>query len=113
MRGPITTHILDTSLGRPARDVVVILEYDTLRGFVEIGRGLSDEQGRLQDLHAGRPLEVGTYRLRFEAETYFRGQGIRCFYPEVHVIFAVEEPHEHYHVPLLLSPFGYSTYRGS
>jgi 5-hydroxyisourate hydrolase len=81
--------------------------------FAEIGHGLSDEQGRVASLHAGPKLELGVYRLRFDTGSYFRAQGMRSFYPDVRVVFVVDAPDEHYHVPLLLSPFGYSTYRGS
>jgi 5-hydroxyisourate hydrolase len=113
MKSPITTHILDTSIGRPARDLAVTLAYEEKSGFEEIGHGLSDEQGCVHDLYPVRPLELGTYRLRFATEAYFRGLGVRCFYPYLDVVFVVDVPSEHYHVPLLLSPFGYSTYRGS
>ena len=115
MRGPITTHILDTARGRPARGVAVTLDRQSGQGeaFVEIGHGISDEQGRVENLHASTKLDLGTYRLRFETGAYFRTQGIRSFYPDVRVVFAVDAPDEHYHVPLLISPFGYSTYRGS
>jgi 5-hydroxyisourate hydrolase len=106
---PITTHVLDTALGRPAAGVEVTLE----RGpdWTEIGSGRTGEDGRLAEL--GSPAEVGTYRLRFATGAYFEAAGTRAFFPEVAVQFSVERPEEHFHVPLLLSPFGYSTYRGS
>lgn len=107
----ITTHVLDTARGRPAAGVAVRLE----RGPKLLGRGATDEDGRLRDLlpDDAPPLERGTYRLVFETERYFAGQGIASFYPEVAVVFQVRDPEQHYHVPLLLSPFGYSTYRGT
>lgn len=107
----ITTHVLDTSRGRPAAGVAVRLE----RGKEVLARGATDADGRLRDLlpDDGAPLEPGTYRLVFDTGRYFAGQGEACFYPEVAVAFQVRDAGEHYHVPLLLSPFGYSTYRGS
>jgi 5-hydroxyisourate hydrolase len=111
----ITTHILDTALGRPAEGVPVVLE--RLGGSGEpavLGRGVTDVDGRLRDLAPPAPvLDVGVYRLRFDTGAYFQSQGLDGFYPEVAVTFQVEDGREHYHVPLLLSPFGYSTYRGS
>ena len=112
---PITTHVLDLSLGRPARGVAVVLSYrDVDSGWDEIARGVTDADGRVRDLLAvDRSLEGGTYRLRFDTNAYFEALGVTAFYPEVVVTFLVEEPGAHHHVPLLLSPFGYSTYRGS
>jgi 5-hydroxyisourate hydrolase len=112
---PITTHILDTSQGRPARGVAVRLErLGDGREPRLIGQGATDGDGRLRDLlPAGAPLEEGVYRLVFETGAYFREQGVEAFYPEVAVVFQVGDAGQHYHVPLLLNPFGYSTYRGS
>jgi 5-hydroxyisourate hydrolase len=106
---PITTHVLDTARGQPAADVGVTLE----RGpeWEEIGSGRTGGDGRLAEL--GEPDAPGRYRLRFDTEAYFEAAGLRAFFPEVTVQFTVERPEEHHHVPLLLSPFGYSTYRGS
>lgn len=110
----ITTHVLDTARGRPAAGVPVRLE--ALRGTndVVLAGGVTDDDGRIRDLlPAGRPVEPGLYRITFETGAYFREVGVDSFYPEVSVVFEVHEGGEHYHVPLLLSPFGYSTYRGS
>jgi 5-hydroxyisourate hydrolase len=106
---PITTHVLDTARGRPATGVAVTLE----RGpdWTEIGSGRTGDDGRLADL--GDPGGPGSYRLRFDTGAYFEAAGERTFFPEVTIHFSVERPEEHHHVPLLLSPFGYSTYRGS
>jgi 5-hydroxyisourate hydrolase len=110
----ITTHVLDTALGRPAEGVPVILERLSTGDVAEIiGRGATDHDGRLRDLAPLGPLIPGTYRLRFDTGTYFSEQELESFYPEVLVTFRVRGGTEHYHVPLLLSPFGYSTYRGS
>jgi len=110
----ITTHILDVSSGSPARGVSVTLERQTLSDWELIGKGVTDDDGRLRDLlDLEAILQTGNYRLTFDTETYFTQQQIEGFYPQVTVAFTVRDAAQHYHVPLLLSPFGYSTYRGS
>jgi 5-hydroxyisourate hydrolase len=110
----ITTHVLDTSRGQPAAGVTVLLEIRLASEWSPIGRGTTDEHGRLSSLIEGRTMMPGTYRLTFDTGTYHRNQGIATpFFAEVKVTFNVRDVDEHYHVPLLLSPFGYSTYRGS
>ena len=108
----ITTHVLDTSRGRPAAGVPVVLERAVESGWEPLGCGTTDGDGRVRDLLASAP-EDGRYRLTFDTGAYFRAVGEAGFYPEVSVTFVVGQAAEHYHVPLLLSPFGYSTYRGS
>jgi 5-hydroxyisourate hydrolase len=109
----ITTHVLDTARGRPAAGVPVVLERAVGEGWEELGRGATDADGRLRTLVAeGAALAAGRYRLTFDTSAYFRDHGEAAFYPEVAVVFTVATD-EHHHVPLLLSPFGYSTYRGS
>ena len=114
---PITTHILDTGRGCPAQGVPTTLArcHASSEGgaWTELGRGVTDEDGRLKTLMEAGRLEAGTYRIHFDLRAYFAGLGQDSFYPEASVIFEVKDPSEHYHVPLLLSPFGYSTYRGS
>ncbi|HYW13103.1 MAG TPA: hydroxyisourate hydrolase [Longimicrobium sp.] len=106
----ITTHVLDTSRGRPAAGVPVRLEH---AGTV-IGSGATDADGRLRDLlPSDAPLAAGVYRLVFDTGAYFGAAGTEAFYPQVTIDFQVRDGAQHYHVPLLLSPFGYSTYRGS
>ncbi len=113
MTSPITTHVLDTTAGRPAVGVEVRLSSRDARGaWHEIGSGTTDVDGRVVDLLA-TTFESGEYRLRFETGAYFDRLGITAFYPYVEVTFSVAHPTEHYHVPILLNPFGYSTYRGS
>ncbi|HEY1277384.1 MAG TPA: hydroxyisourate hydrolase [Thermoleophilaceae bacterium] len=107
---PITTHVLDTARGRPAAGVEVTLERGSGDDWSPVGGGRTDEGGRLGDL--GSVAEPGRYRLRFDSGGYFAADGTPAFFPEVVVQFTVERPEEHHHVPLLLSPFGYSTYRG-
>jgi len=111
----ITTHILDTSTGRPAAAVTVKLERQTGDGRWEtIGGQKTDADGRARDLHAsGEPLMAGVHRLAFDVGAYFRENEVDGFYQEVTIAFEVRDASQHYHVPLLLSPFGYSTYRGS
>jgi 5-hydroxyisourate hydrolase len=110
----ITTHVLDTSRGRPASGVPVTIEFETSSGWELIGKGTTDADGRAKEL---LPLDfgfqAGNYRLTFDTATYFAEQGSEGFYREVSVTFTIRDPGQHYHVPLLLSPFGYSTYRGS
>jgi 5-hydroxyisourate hydrolase len=110
----ITTHILDISKGCPARGVSVTLERQSSMGWEIIGKGATDEDGRLRGLLDSEAiLQTGNYRLTFDTGNYFAQQQIEGFYPQVTVAFAVRDAAQHYHVPLLLSPFGYSTYRGS
>ncbi|WP_080056625.1 hydroxyisourate hydrolase [Spirosoma aerolatum] len=108
----ITTHILDTTRGKPAESVNVIL-YQQQREWLEIGRGITNSDGRIMDLLAKETvLPTGVYKLRFETGAYYELLNVVTFYPFVEITFAITTG-EHYHVPLLLNPFGYSTYRGS
>lgn len=109
----LTSHVLDLALGQPARRLA--LRVDMLDGTAwrAIGVAVTDADGRAADLLAGAPLQARTYRLTFETGAYFTATGRSSFYPRVQVTFDVTAPDEHHHVPLLLSPFGYSTYRGT
>lgn len=108
----LSTHVLDTSRGGPAAGVAVVLKRQDGDRWKVLARGETDDDGRLS---AGLPaeLEPGVYALRFEVEPYFVRRGVDAFYPHAEVVFKIVAADEHYHVPLLLSPFGYSTYRGS
>lgn len=109
----LTTHILDTTKGRPAEGVTVILYQQQGEGWRQASLGSTNSDGRIPALlPPGTVLEAGVYKLRFETRSYFDNQGITSFYPFVEISFTITGP-EHYHVPLLLNPFGYSTYRGS
>jgi len=109
----LTTHILDTTRGRPAEGVTIILSGQQPAGWQELARGTTNADGRLPDLlPAGHILPAGTYQLRFLVQEYFDKLATPSFYPFVEIVFSVTSA-EHYHVPLLLNPFGYSTYRGS
>ena len=111
----ITTHVLDTARGKPAVGVPVVLEQSAgENGWRSIGHGETDADGRLRALvPSGITLEPGRYRLTFDTRRYFDAQGVRAFYPHVVIVFETAANEAHYHVPLLLSPYGYSTYRGS
>ena len=111
----ISTHVLDTSIGRPAAGVPVTLErQDTAGNWTQAGGGTTSADGRVpQLLGGGEALAAGIYRLTFDTAAYFRARGVESFYPSVTVQFEIRDPGQHYHVPLLLCPFGYSTYRGS
>ena len=109
----ITTHVLDTARGRPAAGLVVRLELVSAASLKPVGQSVTDADGRARDLGPAQ-LPPGTYRLVFGTGEYFAARGIEpAFFPEVSVTFLVDGAAPHYHVPLLLSPFAYSTYRGS
>jgi len=112
---PITTHVLDTSTGKPAAEMSVTLERKThSAGWQTIASGVTDRDGRVRNLlSADDEFLVGHYRLTFETGPYFLMRESECFFPQVTVAFVVNDTEQHYHVPLLLSSFGYSTYRGS
>jgi len=105
--GRITTHVLDTARGKPASGVPVLLEIRDGAGWRELGRTATDGDGRVRPLlPADTALVPGTYRITFATEAYFRDQEIEGFYPEAAVVFEVRDAGQHYHVPLLLSPYG-------
>lgn len=109
----ITTHVLDTAIGRAAAGVPVLLERSGHHDWETVGHGETDRDGRLRTLMPDTVmLERGTYRLTFDTRRYFDAGGVQAFYPRVVVEFEVAGD-GHYHVPLLLSPYGYSTYRGT
>lgn len=108
----ITTHVLDTTRGLPATGVEVELAGLTAGQWHRLASATTDAQGRAKDLGPGQ-LPSGTYRLRFNTGAYFAGIGAETFFPEVSLTFTLDAAQGHYHVPLLLSPFAFSTYRGS
>ena len=107
----ITTHILDVSIGRPAAGVRVVLSQVVDAQRKQIGAGVTDADGRLKDL--GSVPSAGVFELTFETGPYFLAREIKSFHPRVTVTVEITDPKQHYHVPLLISPFGYTTYRGS
>jgi len=106
----LSTHVLDTALGKPAQGIKVTLECaDDL-----VGSGVTDADGRVRDLHKkDSQLSQGSYRLTFYVGDYFSKAGRESFFPEIVIDFRISDGAEHYHIPLLLTPFGYSTYRGN
>jgi 5-hydroxyisourate hydrolase len=107
----ITTHVLDTAAGKPASGMSVVLSVHREGNWLRVASGHTDGQGRLTKWTDGIEIEPGVYRLTFDTATYHRD--VQSFFPEVQVIFKLREAGEHVHVPLLISPFGYTTYRGT
>jgi len=110
---PITTHVLDVSRGRPAAGVAVHLEHKTDEGWKSFGSKTTDEDGRVKDLLPEGVIETGSWKITFDTGSYFDSHGVQGFYPEASIVFTVTDGAQHFHVPLLLSPYGFSTYRGS
>ena len=111
-RSRVTTHVLDATSGRPAVGVEATLERQGGTGWPQVAGGRTDADGRISDL-GPEGLEPGVYRVRFAVGPYFAERDQPTFYPEVVIQFRIDDPGAHYHVPLLLSPYAYSTYRGS
>lgn len=109
----ISTHVLNTAIGRPADGMSVTLERVDANEWSEVTGGVTDADGRLGALVADADLEIGTYRITFGTGGYFASRAEVSFYPEVAIDFEVHDASEHYHVPLLVSPWSFSTYRGS
>jgi 5-hydroxyisourate hydrolase len=112
MSPQISTHVLDAALGRPAAGITVSLEQKARSDWLKVTHATTDEDGRVAELGPD-DLDTGVYRVTFDTDSYFAATGQTGFYPEVVVIFNLAEEEQHYHVPLLLSPFAFSTYRGS
>jgi 5-hydroxyisourate hydrolase len=109
----LTTHILDTTKGKPASGVTIILYQQKNNSWTELAKGITNGDGRIPDLLSKDTiLEAGFYKMKFETKSYFDKDRIASFYPYVEIVFDITAK-EHYHIPLLLNPFGYSTYRGS
>jgi 5-hydroxyisourate hydrolase len=110
----ISTHVLNTASGRPAANVQLSLERLDGVAWVHENEAWTDTDGRCKHaLPEGVPLQAATYRLRFDTGVYFAAQGTPGLYPYVEIVFTVHDPAQHYHIPLLLTPNGYTTYRGS
>lgn len=107
---PLSTHVLDIAAGRPAAGVAVTVSVRKGDTWVTVGRGVTDDDGRIADVLGDEPLEAAIYRIGFSTGSHL---GTAAFYPEVVVTFRVADPNEHHHIPLLLGPYGYTTYRGS
>ncbi|KAJ7225351.1 hypothetical protein GGX14DRAFT_638258 [Mycena pura] len=116
-RSPITCHVLDSSLGKPAEGIHISLQHLAPEGesFTPLATGVTNADGRCLDLLPPRNgnLTAGTYKIMFKTKEYFVNTDRKCFYPWVEITFDIENPAEHYHIPLLISPYSYTTYRGS
>lgn len=112
MTSHITTHVLDTGSGRPAVGVAATLEVRNDDGWSRIAEGVTDGDGRIKNL-GPEQVDAGDYRIEFQTGAYFGSTGTETFFPTVTLTFSLTDPTQHYHVPLLISPFAYSTYRGS
>jgi 5-hydroxyisourate hydrolase len=109
----VTTHVLDTGKGRPAWGVAVHLFEKISDEWFEIAKGITNKEGRLMNLlEEDMELALGTYKISFDVRHYFSADDIKCFYPLVEIIFEVTSI-GHYHIPLLISPYGYTTFRGN
>lgn len=111
-RSHVTSHVLDAAAGMPAAGVKVELAAAVEGGWSVVGTGVTDADGRVSGLGPER-LEAGVYQVRFATGEYFAARSVATFYPSVEITFEIADADQHYHVPVLLSPFGYSTYRGS
>lgn len=112
LRSQITTHVLDTSTGLPARNMEVVFNYNHKGDWKPLGVGTTNQDGRITDVLPPGRFTTGIFKLVFHTSSYYDSQSIRCFYPKIPVQFEVTD-NNHYHVPLLINPYGYSTYRGS
>ncbi len=110
----ITTHVLDTTRGLPAQNIPITLFSKTESGWEKLGGGLTNVDGRIAGLLSDHiKLSAGIYRMHFETESYFKSNNEMGFYPYVDIVFKLDASGSHYHIPLLLTAYGYSTYRGS
>jgi len=106
-----STHVLDTARGCPAVDLPIRIEGRDGHGWILLDEGVTNNDGRVSLMPDG--LEPGVYQLNFDTAEWFAARGVKTFYPVVSIVFEITASDQHYHVPLLLSPYGYSTYRGS
>lgn len=109
----LSVHVLDQQTGKPAPGVVVTLEQKQADSWKKLNQATTDKDGRISALWPDQPNKAGEYRVVFKTGEYFKSQDKNSFFPEIPVVFQISNTEEHYHVPLLLSQYGYSTYRGS
>ncbi|HAT24844.1 MAG TPA: hydroxyisourate hydrolase [Pantoea septica] len=114
MKNPISVHVLNLQTGIPTAGVTVELDQNRNGDWVKLATGVTDANGRISALYPeGKQAEQGTYKVVFKTGDYYAGVKQKAFFPVIPVIFTIENTSQHYHVPLLLSPYGYSTYRGN
>lgn len=113
-QNPLSVHVLDLQSGQPTAGIEVTLEQRAGSEWRELARGVTNEQGRIPALYPeGKPMAAADYRIVFKTGEHYKRKGQSSFFPQIPVEFTVNAPTQHYHIPLLLSPFGYSTYRGN
>jgi 5-hydroxyisourate hydrolase len=113
-QNPLSVHVLNLDNGLPSANVKVVLETQQNNQWVEINSGTTNEQGRITELYPkDTALQKGIYKVTFKTGDWFRQKNQRSFFPEVPVVFVIDGSLDHYHIPLLISPYGYSTYRGN
>ena len=110
---PVTSHVLDTSSGHPASGLTITLSRSEAGAWTRLQQTTTDRDGRAADLVPGQLLAAGVYKLHFATGAYYSAREVETFYPYAEVVFNATDPEPHYHVPLLINPFGYTTYRGS
>ncbi|WP_065261381.1 hydroxyisourate hydrolase [Pseudomonas bananamidigenes] len=111
---PLSVHVLNLENGLPSPGINVTLEHHVGQDWQPLAQGTTNEQGRIAELFpANQPFKAGEYRVVFKTGEYLEKAGHETFFPEIPVIFKVKQTDQHYHIPLLLSPYGFSTYRGS
>ncbi|XP_045593190.1 5-hydroxyisourate hydrolase isoform X2 [Procambarus clarkii] len=110
---PLTSHVLDTATGRPAANMTISLHRLQDSVWQEVITKITNDNGRAGEFLRQEAFVKGTYKMCFDTGNYFKQLGTKGFYPYVEIVFVIEKPEEHYHIPLLISPYGYSTYRGS
>jgi 5-hydroxyisourate hydrolase len=113
MKSPITTHVLDLSTGIPAEGISIELQIQNGNLFEKLSNGTTNSDGRIANLLEPGSLKAGTYKMIFETKNYFEKHNLEVFYPYAEIVFNIVNLNTHYHIPLLLSPYGYSTYKGS
>lgn len=113
-QNPLSVHVLDQGSGQPGAGIQVTLEQRKGTEWMQLASGVTNEQGRIPALYPeGKAMAAGDYRIVFRTGEHFARKGQPTFFPRIPVEFTVDAPAQHYHIPLLLSPFGYSTYRGN
>ncbi len=114
MKNPLSVHVLNLQTGVPTAGITVELDQKQHESWTRLASGVTDGNGRISALYpADKPVEAGSYRVVFKTGDYYARRGEKTFFPQIPVEFTMEKSGEHYHIPLLLSPFGYSTYRGN
>jgi len=110
---PLTSHVLDQNSGRPASEMKVVLHKMEEEAWRQVSEQLTNQDGRVGHMIPGEDFTPGVYKLCFDTLSYYKDRGEKTFYPYIEIVFEIERPDEHYHVPILLNAYGFSTYRGS